>query len=186
MPVEIERKFLVPDFNLVPFDRKYKIWQGYLAKTSKCSIRIRTIDEDRQVFLTVKSSNAGMSRREIEMARQLSEEDVNALKEMCVYSLEKTRHVLYLEERGEVWEIDVFHGPFDNLALAEIELPFETYGFIRPDWLGEEVTDNGNYYNYTLAMNQCHPGNGCTYHAPTREKSPNCPTCRKFYYQENQ
>jgi adenylate cyclase len=47
------------------------------------------------------------------------------------------------------WEIDRFA---DGLVLAEIELPDESAGFDRPDWVGAEVTDDPRYYNAAMAL----------------------------------
>ena len=51
-----------------------------------------------------------------------------------------------------VWEVDEFLGANAGLIVAEIELPSESTEFARPDWLGEEVTDDERYYNFNLAQ----------------------------------
>jgi adenylate cyclase len=36
-------------------------------------------------------------------------------------------------------------------VIAEVELPKSDIDFIKPDWIGEEVTNNPQYYNAILA-----------------------------------
>lgn len=50
-----------------------------------------------------------------------------------------------------VWEVDVFEGSNAGLIVAEIELDDEDETFEKPDWLGEEVSDDPRYYNMNLA-----------------------------------
>jgi len=49
------------------------------------------------------------------------------------------------------WEIDVFEGLNAGLVVAEIELVEEGQRFERPEWAGQEVTDDMRYYNACLA-----------------------------------
>ena len=57
-----------------------------------------------------------------------------------------------LEAKGDdlKWEVDVFHGRLEGRVLAEIELSDEDEAFERPDWLGEEVTGQPQYYNANM------------------------------------
>ena len=60
--------------------------------------------------------------------------------------------------RVTVWsaierEIDEFSGDNTGLVVAELELPTENTPYIRPDWLGEEVTGDIRYYNSNLIKN---------------------------------
>ena len=38
-----------------------------------------------------------------------------------------------------------------GLVLAEIELQSESQAFARPEWLGDEVTQDSRYFNSSLA-----------------------------------
>ena len=49
-----------------------------------------------------------------------------------------------------MWEVDEFLGVNQGLVLAEIELAAEDQAFDKPDWIGEEVTDDKRYYNSNL------------------------------------
>ena len=51
------------------------------------------------------------------------------------------------------YEIDEFHGENEGLIIAEIELENENEEFIKPDWLGKEVTGDERYYNIMLMKN---------------------------------
>lgn len=42
------------------------------------------------------------------------------------------------------------------MLIAEVELEHEDEHFEKPEWLGEEVTDNVRYYNSFLSI---HPYN---------------------------
>ena len=57
-----------------------------------------------------------------------------------------------LEAKGDdlKWEVDVFHGRLEGRVLAEIELSDEDEAFERPNWLGEEVTGQPQYYNANM------------------------------------
>ena len=63
-------------------------------------------------------------------------------------SIDKTRH--YVEFGGSVWEIDEFHGDNEGLIVAELELEAIDQAFVRPPWLGVEVTHLARYYNVSL------------------------------------
>jgi CYTH domain-containing protein len=65
--------------------------------------------------------------------------------------IEKNRY--RVEERGFVWEIDEFLGENQGLIVAEIELEREDQEFLKPEWLGEEVTADPRYFNSNLIKN---------------------------------
>jgi CYTH domain-containing protein len=46
--------------------------------------------------------------------------------------------------------VDVFHEKNEGLVIAEIELSHPEESFLRPEWLGKEVTGNPLYYNSNL------------------------------------
>jgi adenylate cyclase len=49
-----------------------------------------------------------------------------------------------------MWEVDEFLGANAGLVVAEIELQSEDQQFDKPDWIGEEVTDDLRYLNSSL------------------------------------
>jgi adenylate cyclase len=65
--------------------------------------------------------------------------------------IEKIRYRLAVGRH--TWEIDVFEGDNAGLVVAEIELGSEDEAFDRPEWIGEEVTDDPRYFNSNLVGN---------------------------------
>lgn len=61
----------------------------------------------------------------------------------------KTRYVV--NEGKSTFEVDEFHGDNKGLIIAEIELESENQPFEKPEWLGEEVTNDIRYYNAYLS-----------------------------------
>ena len=48
-------------------------------------------------------------------------------------------------------EIDFFEGDNDGLVMAELEVLSTDHEFVRPDWLGRDVTEDGRFGNGSLA-----------------------------------
>ena len=63
--------------------------------------------------------------------------------------MEKTRYEV--EHAGHTWDVDIFEGENEGLALAEIELQCESETFQKPWWVDEEVTGDVRFYNAQLA-----------------------------------
>mgnify|MGYP002880365852 FL=1 len=51
------------------------------------------------------------------------------------------------------FEVDEFLGENKGLVVAEVELNHEDEKFEKPEWLGEEVTGQKQYYNSQLSKN---------------------------------
>ena len=148
MATEIERKFLVRNRDWYrQADAGTPFLQGYLNEDGRSSVRVRI--EGERANLNIKSASAGIHRQEFEYPIPL--EDAHAmLAGLCVGGLiEKTRY--RVRHGGHLWEVDLFAGDNAGLVVAEIELQHETEAFERPDWLGEEVSDDARYYNHFLA-----------------------------------
>lgn len=144
---EIERKFLVEgDYKTTAF-ASYPILQGYLSSVPGRNVRVRLCGN--KAFLTVKgpSDQEGMSRFEWE--KEITPDEARLLLPLCEPGIvEKTR---YLVRAGEhVYEVDEFLGENAGLVVAEIELESEEELFIKPIWLGKEVTGDRRYYNSFL------------------------------------
>ncbi|MEJ2749613.1 MAG: CYTH domain-containing protein, partial [Anaerolineae bacterium] len=100
--------------------------------------------------LTVKGFNTGAVRREFEYAIPLAYANA-MLDNLCERPLiEKTRYKV--EFAGHTWEIDEFAGDNAGLVVAELELQSVDEDFEKPDWLGEEVTDDPRYFNSNLVL----------------------------------
>ncbi len=147
MATEIEHKFLLTgDGWKAHIVRSEQYRQGYLANNERCSVRVRIADD--QAWLNIKSATLGTRRTEFDYpvpvadARQI-------LADLCARPIiEKTRH--FVEHQGHLWEIDVFTGANEGLIVAEIELSAEDESFVRPDWVGADVSDDRRYYNSAL------------------------------------
>lgn len=147
MAIEIERKFLVKNDNWKPgISHSTKIRQGYLAPLSKSSVRVRI--EGDSANINIKSATLGIRRSEYEYTIPMSDA-LEMLDNLCDEAqINKTRHHLPADQH--TWEIDEFYDDNEGLIVAEIELNSEQEDFIKPEWLGEEVTDDIRYYNVNL------------------------------------
>ena len=147
MATEIERKFLLLDDTWrSEIEKSQTIRQGYLAGSEKSSIRVRIADD--QANINIKSATLDVTRSEYEYPIPVNEAN-EILDLLCEGPLiEKTRY--YVPRGDHCWEIDVFSGDNDGLIVAEVELAEVDEEFERPDWLGEEVSDDARYYNVCL------------------------------------
>lgn len=150
---EIERKFLVKgDTFLREATTQYCIQQGYLCKDPEKTIRVRVRDE--RAFLTIKSNLLREGLAKFEWEREIEKADGEELLQLCLPGvISKTRYIIPAppyDGGARCWEVDVFHGRLEGLVLAEIELGDENEPFERPEWLGEEVTGQTQYYNANM------------------------------------
>ena len=142
---EIERKFLVlSDAFMAQASKQYEIVQGYLCREPGKTIRVRI--RDAQAFLTIKSGKLRPGIGKFEWEREIDPDDAKELMQLCLPDpIIKTRYIV-----GR-WEVDMFHsGKMKGTTLAEIELSDENEPFDRPEWLGEEVTGQPQYYNANM------------------------------------
>ena len=149
MAIEIEHKFLLANDDWRSAVQKsvaYK--QAYLTSAPTSSIRVRIADK--HAWLNIKSATIGTQRLEFEYEIPLhdAEEIIYALCNKPV--IEKTRH--FVLHDGNTWEIDEFEGDNKGLIVAEIELAEAGEIFVKPHWLGAEVTYELRYYNNNLAI----------------------------------
>lgn len=152
---EIERKFLVKN-NLYrkSISRSYKIAQGYLSIDPERTVRIRLKDQQGYITIKGKSNTAGTTRFEWE--KEIPIQEAENLLSLCLPGkIEKIRHEIINGEH--CFEVDEFSGHNSGLVIAEIELKDENEAFEKPDWLGQEVTEDFRYYNAYLSE---HPYGG--------------------------
>lgn len=148
MGKEIERKFLVKDQSFKSLATTVdRIEQGYISLRPGGTVRVRIKNE--RAFITVKGLNNGAVRDEWEYEIPNSDalEMMNRVTEGTV--IKKCRYDVDYE--GHKWEIDVFEGVHQGLILAEIELENENATFVKPPFIGEEVTGDPQYYNSVLS-----------------------------------
>ena len=168
--VEIERKFLVKDDGFrSEASESHHLVQGYICRESGRTVRVRIADD--RAYLTIKgrSSDSGLSR--LEWETEIPVADARSLLSLCQGgTIDKTRYIVpvHIDEdlsgpvpqsggggaigcTGRKWEVDEFHGDNAGLVMAEIEFGSEDEEFLRPAWLGKEVTGDRRYYNSMLS-----------------------------------
>jgi adenylate cyclase len=146
MGVEIERKFLVRGEEWKSLGESVLLRQGYLSSQPERIVRVR-IEGDR-AMMTIKGRSVGASRGEWEYPLPMEDARV-FLDQLCERPIiEKHRYRIVHE--GMTWEVDEFMGENAGLVVAEIELESEGQGFEKPEWVGEEVTQDARYFNSNL------------------------------------
>ncbi len=146
MATETEKKFLIKNENWRKLGTTQQYCQGYLSSKPECTIRIRITGD--KSFLTIKGENTGDTRLEFEYEIPAGDAS-EMLQTLCHKPLiEKNR--TKIPHKGFIWEVDEFFGENKGLILAEIELEHTGQTFQKPDWIGEEVTDDPRYYNSNL------------------------------------
>lgn len=148
--MEIERKFLIEKipFSLEGF-KKREIEQAYLC--TKPVVRIRKSDDD--YYLTYKGKGK-IAKEEYNLPLN-KEAYEHLLAKADGNILTKTRYEIP-EKDNLIIELDVFHGKFEGLLLAEVE--FETLkqaeSYIPPEWFGRDVSITGEYQNSVLSRKE--------------------------------
>ena len=148
MKYEIERRFLVSGDGW----RRYAvartcIRQAYLNFDGSSSVRVR-IEDGRRAILTIKARGPALRRFEIEYPLPVADSEM-LLRLRRGSIVEKARHIV--PHAGSTWEVDVFCSESAGLVIAEIELADEAQDFVRPGWLGREITGDARYGNSALA-----------------------------------
>ncbi|KAA6315269.1 Inorganic triphosphatase, partial [termite gut metagenome] len=111
------------------------------------TVRVRIRDD--KGYLTIKGASDSSGTERYEWEKEIPLPEARELMELCEPGiLEKTR---YLVQSGKhVFEIDEFYGAHQGLIVAEVELKSKDEAFIKPDFIGEEVTGDSRYYNSRL------------------------------------
>lgn len=150
MAQEIERKFLVSgEFKSLAV-KETRITQGYLSSVPERTVRVRVKGENG--FITIKGIGSASGASRFEWEKEIPVNEVNDLLQICEPGvIDKTR---FLVKSGEhTFEVDEFYGDNEGLTVAEVELSSEDEAFVKPSWLGEEVTGDVKYYNSMLMKN---------------------------------
>ncbi len=146
MGVEIERKFLVCGDQWKTLGQGVLLRQGYLSSAPERIVRVRI--EGDSAMLTIKGPTSGATRAEWEYPLPMGDAQT-ILDSLCERPIiEKRRY--RIPYQGRMWEVDEFLGENAGLVVAEIELETEQQAFIKPDWIGEEVTHDARYFNANL------------------------------------
>lgn len=148
MGKEIERKFLLADGASIPIPMVYqsfKIKQGYIHAEKDKQVRIR-ITRDKAI-LGIKYTNEFI-RDEFEY--EIPMIDGKQIYNKCEWKLEKKR--LSFKRGQETYDIDTLPN-----GMIWVEVEFKSIKhmeeWIKPSWLGKEITNNKKYSNVILAKN---------------------------------
>ena len=145
--MEIERKFKVEKLPNLQNVKKAKIIQAYLNTDSEPTLRIRKYnDEYLLTYKYSKKDNEINVCNEVELP--ITEECFNNLLTKIEGNIiEKTRYFI-----NEI-ELDIFEGKYKGMVLAEVEFDSieDANNYVKPNWLGEDVTKDKNYRNSYLA-----------------------------------
>ena len=144
--IEIERKFLVVPGAWPVGENRIMMRQGYLAQQDDTVCRVRQKNDT--YYLSIKSRIDTASSYDYEYPIPADDGEVMLTKICTRAAVSKTRHEVTVA--GLLWEIDEFHGENEGLVVAEVELGSTGEKFDRPDWLAQEVTDDGRYTNAAL------------------------------------
>jgi adenylate cyclase len=155
--IEIERKFLVTDDSFLNngVTESFTIHQYYFLSSPLQEERIRLIVTPKtevlysvlKAFRTTKSSQANINRYEFEESIDI-EQALNEIKSAISFISKHRTCVLF---NDILWEVDQFHGNNQSLVMVEVELQSIDQHLILPNFVGEEVTGNKQYYNKQLA-----------------------------------
>ncbi len=147
MAQEIERKFLVKGDFRPEAEKKTRIIQGYLSSVPERTVRVRVKGD--KGFLTIKGMGNASGASRYEWEREIPVGEAEDLLQICEPgAIDKIRYLV--KSGGHLFEVDEFFGENQGLIIAEVELQSEDEAFVKPDWLGEEVTGYTRYYNSML------------------------------------
>lgn len=147
MATETERKFLVKGDFKEFYVNKIEIIQAYLSTDLIKTIRIRTADNEAYITIKTPLKEGTITRGEWEY--RIPYEDAVELMSICIPGkVVKTRYIIPAGRHK--YEVDEFHDKNEGLVIAEIELTSDNEDFIKPAWLGEEVTGDPGYYSSNL------------------------------------
>ena len=159
MGLEIERKFLVKGDYKTQATSSTRIKQGYICSERGRTVRVRL--RDAKAYLTIKgpSRDNGLSRYEFE--KEITFDEALSLFALCEPGI--VDKVRWLVPAGNhTFEVDEFFGDNAGLVVAEVELSRADEFFIKPDFIGKEVTGDRRYYNSQLRKNPFKNWNGQT------------------------
>ncbi|WP_054026591.1 CYTH domain-containing protein [Bacillus sp. FJAT-28004] len=154
MSLEIERKFLLPEFptaliegNDLKVLAEHRIEQTYLAIDENQELRVRRIVDiasgEVSFTHTFKLGN-GLSREEIEysISNSIYEQVVNAFGFVPL-----TKNRVTAEWNGRIIEIDTY----DQIELSVLEVEFDSEetanAFEAPAWFGKDISSERQYSN---------------------------------------
>lgn len=124
-----------------------RIVQGFLSSVPERTVRVRIIGK--KGFLTIKGIGNSSGTTRFEWEKEIEVSEAESLLAICEPgSIEKTRY--FVRSGVHIIEVDEFGSENQGLTIAEIELSDEDQTYLKPKWLGTEVTGQAKYYNSSL------------------------------------
>ena len=150
MNQEIERKYLVTsDCYKEMAVARYHIRQGYISREKTGTVRVRITND--KAYLTIKGKPAAGHFARYEWEKEIDVKEAEELMKLCQGTIiDKTRWIVPATKERLKWEVDEFHGRYQGLEVAEIELESEDQIVELPAFVGKEVTDDPQYYNANM------------------------------------
>lgn len=128
---------------------RHHIRQGYISREKTGTVRVRISDD--KAYLTIKGKPAAGHFARYEWEKEIDVKEAEELMKLCQGTIiDKTRWIVPAKEEGLKWEVDEFHGKYEGLVVAEIELESEEQVVELPTFVGKEVTDDRRYYNANM------------------------------------
>lgn len=149
MAKEIERKYLIKDYNFVNDIKKNNlfdlIYQGYIFLEEGKHLRIRLTNAHTAELGLKYTENFVRTEYEYEIPFKEGEDIHNK----CEHKLQKKR--IKFNIGSLKYDLDIYP---NKLEIIEIEFETEELAnnFIKPEWLGKEITSNKKYSNIYLAQ----------------------------------
>jgi CYTH domain-containing protein len=146
MGKEIERKFLLAEGASIPIPAKFEklnIKQAYVHAEKGKQIRVRITGK--KAVLGIKFTK-DIIRDEFEYPIPMK--DAKLMYEKADWKLEKRR--LTFQRGKEHYDVDTFP---NGMQFVEVEFKSikDMEAWVKPSWIGEEITGVGKYSNITLA-----------------------------------
>lgn len=135
-------------FERILNEREYKALSENLYRDKKV-LRIRKLDNT--LILTIKI-DVGIVGRQIEVERELLKAEYDYMLPLALTFVSKIRNNVHYE--GKLFQIDEFRANNEGKVVAEVELDDINDTITLPDWIGEEVTHDESYSNYSLSKNK--------------------------------
>jgi CYTH domain-containing protein len=162
MGIEIERRFLIsPSQNRLWDGDSLQIKQFYVDEEVISHLIPNDVDISAIHIWRIRSSQhacflTGKGRRVeatgVEFEWEINREEFDRIdRSYTLFGIEKTRF-LWRGADGLLWEIDEFEGVHSGLIIAEVELESEDQIVQLPEWLGEEITGDNSWSNWSLSQ----------------------------------
>jgi len=142
MAIEIEHKFLLKNNKWRKEVRnRVFIRDGLIFTKNSGKMRVRVFSD--KGYITIKTKKILNCRDEYEY--EIPVNDANKIIDLNSDGriIEKYRN--YIQIGKNCWEIDEYTGLLEGIIIAEIELQDVNENFQKPDWVGQEVTNDERF-----------------------------------------